>query len=154
MEASRETICSLADEVLRRLSLPRVGLLWEVDPPPGGVSLRLPVSVVHYVWDEASARSGIRPVYLLSALEDLRSEASTLDALAVVGVGPDLALDLLWGMPATRKGQLVAWMLDEGKPVVMEASRLRGLYGWRGRVKGVFLDALRTLERMGVVLVL
>ena len=120
MEAMVNNIC---DIVLKRLHMPRVGILWTSGnhdflrwAPSGELTW------VHYLSGDftKSSNHANNPCYIVESLTDPYREAKTLSALIIPNISLDFVSKLCLGLPFTAAGSLVFGCLDEQLPVIVD----------------------------------
>ena len=124
MEAMVNNICAI---VLKRLYMPRVGMLWTSGNPdflkwtPCGE-----LTWVHYLSGNFSKIFNIanNPCYLVESLADPHREAKMLSALVIPDVSMAFLSELCLGLPYTAAGSLVFGCLDEKLPVIIDDTEI------------------------------
>ena len=106
---------SIIDEVLRRLTLPRVGLLCdEAEPLPGSDAFTW---VTYPRGGEKAPR-----VYPLPRIERPEDEGATLRLLVALNCPLTVVGELLDGAPRSSEGALILGCLGRAVPVLMQGS--------------------------------
>lgn len=142
----------LVEKTLRRLALPRVGLLWWYETAPESFSPPEAVSWIHYLAPGCVFPRDLRPAYRLSLLSAPEEEASTLDMLVVPAARVELLRDLLDGLPASPEGRLAAGCLGARRPLLLDVSALARWSSWSGPIGTLHRRSLERLRDLGCVL--
>ncbi|HPU69423.1 MAG: hypothetical protein WBJ35_01070 [Acetomicrobium sp.] len=126
------TINSLCEIVLKRLSMPRVGMVWS-SPPTLQWKPRGEITLVHYLPNHFRETFEFEnnPSYLIESITNPRREAKTLSALVVPMASLQLISELCLGFPFSPAGSLIYGCLDEQLPVIIDDSNLRCGFGLR-----------------------
>lgn len=107
-------------EVIKRLTLPRVGLLCsELDSPLPECDA---FSWVAYPRKEPESLQNAKRVYALDKIARPEDEGASLSVLVVVDTPLTVVGELLDGVPRSREGALILGCLGRGVPVIMEGS--------------------------------
>ena len=115
-------------EVIKRLTLPRVGLLCsELDSPLPECDA---FSWVAYPRKEPESLQNAKRVYALDKLAKPEDEGASLNMLVVVDTPLTVVGELLDGVPRSREGALILGCLGRGVPVIMEGSM--SAWAWYG----------------------
>jgi hypothetical protein len=139
----------IVDQVLLRLTRPRVGFLWWHETAPESWPENGHLTSVHYMAPGCVFDRPLSPVYRLARLERPENEAPTLQLLAVPRVRPLLLQDILTGLPSSPEGRLVAGCLGHEVPVLLDISHLDGWALWQGAMGKRTVNALKALGEMG-----
>ena len=115
-------------EVIKRLTLPRVGLLCsELDSPLPECDA---FSWVAYPRKEPESLQNAKRVYALDKLARPEDEGASLNMLVVIDTPLTVVGELLDGVPRSREGALILGCLGRGVPVIMEGSM--SAWAWYG----------------------
>ncbi|QTX32024.1 hypothetical protein KAR29_12015 [Aminithiophilus ramosus] len=142
----------LVEKALRRLALPRVGLLWWYETAPESFVPPETVSWIHYLAPGCVFPRDLRPAYRLSLLSAPEEEALTLDMLVVPAARVELLRDLLDGLPASPEGRLAAGCLGARRPLLLDVSALARWSSWSGPIGSLHRRSLERLRDLGCVL--
>ncbi|AER65949.1 hypothetical protein Tlie_0205 [Thermovirga lienii DSM 17291] len=151
----RTLIDRLVEEVISRLSKPRVAFLWGSGEAPNKALETEAFNAVHYLPAEScfSPLSHLRPCYFLDRLEDIKKEVKTLDFLVALQVSPAVLQELCSAFPISNISLFISCFIDAGKPVIMDLRAIRERYEWGGLMQKLFEARLRELRSLGVVFV-
>ncbi|MEA3284877.1 MAG: hypothetical protein U9Q00_07920 [Synergistota bacterium] len=135
------------DMVLKKLSIPRIGVLWHSRSRwEGDCGF---VDWVHYV---DGGPGPADPWYDLNSMDRPENEGYSLDGLMVLSAPPSLLRELVT-FPETSGGRLIAGCLGRNLPVVLDVSSLRGWSAWQGPMGERLARAMSDLTFLGCSLV-
>ncbi len=139
----------ITEQVLQRLSRPRVGFLWWHETAPQEWPEAKAVTWIHYMAPGCVFDRPLQPAYRLARMERPEDEALSLTLLTVPKTRPLLLQDVLTGLPASPEGRLVAGCLGRGIPVIFDLCHLDGWALWQGAMGRRTTKALGSLGEMG-----
>ncbi len=146
------TVDDLIATTLRRLALPRVGLLWWHETAPKRFDAPPQATWIHYLAPGCVFPRELRPAYRLSLLSEPEEEASTLNMLVIPSARIELLGDLLEGLPVSPEGRLAAGCLGAGLPVLVDVSAIARWTAWKGAIGRRHRESMARLEELGCLL--